>query len=334
VRSPTTTHRSGAGAYISRGAWPLRGRQPEEGLPAAGARPRHWTWARPAPYAYVPPALAIVGTFVVFPIGYSFYLSLLSWDFIRPTPLFVGLDNYRRLLAAPDIHQAMANTFLYTAGTVPLSALLGLGVAVLLNRPMRARGLFRTAFFAPTVTSAVAMSAVWLWIYDPQVGLMNALLHALGLPPLGWLNDPRTALLALVIMSAWNGLGYDMVLFLGGLQGVPPELEDAAAIDGATRAQTFWRVIFPLLAPTTLFVLIITTVSAVQVFTQVSVMTQGGPAGATNVLVFSLYQHAFQTFEMGYASALAWVVFLILLVLTAAEMRFFRDSVRGVEVSR
>ena len=313
---------------------PLRGRRPEEGLPAAVARPRPWKWARPAPYAYVLPALAIVGTFVVFPIGYSFYLSLLSWDFIRPTPLFVGFDNYRRLVAAPDIHQAMINTFAYTAGTVPLSALLGLGVAVLLNRPMRARGLFRTAFFAPTVTSTVAMSAVWLWIYDPQVGLMNALLRALGLPALGWLNDPRTALLALVVMSAWNGLGYDMVLFLGGLQGIPPELEDAAAIDGATRAQTFWRVTFPLLAPTTLFVLIITTVSAIQVFTQVSVMTQGGPAGATNVLVFSLYQHAFQTFEMGYASALAWVVFLILLVLTAAEMRFFRDSVRGVEVSR
>jgi ABC-type sugar transport system permease subunit len=287
-----------------------------------------------APYAYVLPALAIVGTFVVFPIGYSFYLSLQSWDLIRPAPLFVGFDNYRRLLSAPDIHQALINTVLYAAGTVPLSAVLGLAVALLLNRPLRARGLFRTAFFAPTVTSTVAMSAVWLWIYDPQVGLMNAFLRAFGLPALGWLNDPRTALLALVIMSTWNGLGYDMVLFLGGLQGIPPELEDAAAIDGATRAQTFWRVTLPLLAPTTLFVLIITTVSAIQVFTQVSVMTQGGPAGATNVLVFSLYQHAFQTFEMGYASALAWIVFLILLVLTAAQMRFFSSSVRGVEVSR
>jgi ABC-type sugar transport system permease subunit len=290
--------------------------------------------ARLAPYGYLLPALAIVGTFVVFPIVYSFYLSLESWDFIRPTPLFVGLDNYRRLFAAPDIHRAMINTLAYTAGTVPLSALLGLGVAALLNRPMRARGLFRTAFFAPTVTSTVAMSVVWSWIYHPQVGLMNAMLRSVGLPPLGWLTDPRTALLALIVMSAWKGLGFDMVLFLGGLQGVPPELDDAAAIDGATRFQSFWRVTFPLLAPTTLFVLIVSTVDAIQVFTQVSVMTQGGPASATDVLVYSLWRHAFQTFEMGYASALAWVVFLILLVLTAAQMRFFRSAIRGAEVSR
>jgi len=311
-----------------------RGRRPERGVSAVVVPPRPWKWARLAPYAYVLPAAAIVGTFVAFPIAYSFYLSLLSWDFIRPTPVFVGLDNYRRLFAAPDIHRAMINTIVYTAGTVPLSALLGLGVAVLMNRPMRARGLFRTAFFAPTVTSTVAMSVVWAWIYHPQVGLMNTLLRALGLPALGWLTDPRTALLALIVMSAWKGLGYDMVLFLGGLQGTPPEIEDAAAIDGATRTQAFWRVTFPLLAPTTLFVLIVSTVDAIQVFTQVSVMTQGGPAGATDVLVYSLWRHAFQTFEMGYASALAWVVFLILLLLTAAQMRLFRSTVSGVETAR
>jgi len=295
---------------------------------------RSWTWARLAPYAYVLPATAIVVMFVMFPIAYSFYLSLLSWDFIRPVPAYVGLENYRRLLADPDIRRALEHTLAYTAGTVPLSAALGLAVAALLNRPLRTRGLFRTAFFAPTVTSTVAMSVVWAWIYHPQVGLMNTLLRALGLPALGWLSDPRTALLALVVMSAWKGLGYDMVLFLAGLQGIPPELEDAAAIDGATRAQAFWRVMLPLLSPTTLFVLIISTVDAIQVFTQVSLMTDGGPAGATDVLVYSLWRHAFQTFEMGYASALAWVVFLILLVLTAAQMRFFKDAVSGAEAAR
>ena len=333
MRSPTTSYRTEGDAYgRHRDVTAPPGGRPEEGLPAAAARRRKW--ARLAPYAYVLPALAIVGTFVVFPIGFSLYLSLLSWDFIRPTPVFVGLANYARLLAAPDIRRAMIHTVVYTAGTVPLSALLGLGVAALLNRPMRARGLFRTAFFAPTVTSTVAMSVVWTWIYHPQVGLMNTLLRAVGLPPLGWLTDPRTALLALVVMSAWKGLGYDMVLFLGGLQGIPPELDDAAAIDGATRAQAFWRVTVPLLAPTTLFVVIVSTVDAIQVFTQVSVMTQGGPAGATDVMVYSLWRHAFQTFEMGYASALAWVVFLILLVLTAGQMRLFKDAVRGAEVSR
>jgi ABC-type sugar transport system permease subunit len=289
---------------------------------------------RLAPYAYVAPAVAIVGVFVVVPIAYSFYLSLHAWDFIRPAPVFIGFDNYRRLFAAPDIRRALANTLAYTAGTVPLSALLGLTIAVLLNRALPGRAVFRAAFFTPVVTSTVAMSVVWAWIYHPQVGLMNALLRAIGLPALGWLTDPRTAMLALVIMSCWKGLGYDMVLFLAGLQGIPPELDEAAAVDGATRVQAFRWVTLPLLAPATLFVLIVSTIDAVQVFTQVSVMTDGGPAGATDVLVYSLWRHAFQTFEMGYASALAWMVFLVLMVLTAAQMRIFRDAVGGAGGAR
>lgn len=316
----------GTAAKASRASFETRG---GECAPVRLGARRRLRWGHLAPYSYVAPAAVIVGVFVVVPIGYSFYLSLMSWDFIRPGPLFVGFDNYRQLFTAPDIQRALINTLEYTAGTVPLSALVGLAAAVLLNRPLRGRAIFRAAYFAPAVTSTVAMSVVWAWIYHPQVGLMNALLRVFGAPPLGWLSDPRTAMLALVIMSCWKGLGYDMVLFLAGLQSVSPELEEAAMVDGATRAQVFRRVTLPLLAPATLFVLIVSTIDAVQVFTQVSVMTDGGPAGATDVLVYSLWRHAFQTFEMGYASALAWMVFMVLLALTALQMRLFRHAVDG-----
>jgi ABC-type sugar transport system permease subunit len=305
---------------------------PPAAVARAGRRPLRWQHV--APYAYVAPAVAVVAVFVVLPIGYSLYLSLLSWDFIRPAPVFVGLDNYRRLFAASDIHRALINTIAYAAALVPLSAALGLALAVLLNRPLRARGFLRALFFTPTVTSTVALSVVWSWIYHPQVGAMNALLRALGLPPLGWLTDPRTALAALVVMSCWKGLGYNMVLFLAGLQGVPRELEEAAAVDGAAPFQAFRWVVLPLLSPAVLFVLVVSTIDAIQVFTPVSVMTNGGPAGATDVLVYSLWRHAFQTFEMGYASALAWVVFVMLLILTAAQTRLFRDAMGGPEVAR
>lgn len=319
---------------VAAGAPPKAATGAVSGARAVRARSRAARWERMAPYIYVAPAVVVVGVFVVVPIGYSLYLSLLSWDFIRPAPVFVGLDNYRRLWAAADIHRALVNTLAYTAGLVPLSVLVGLGAAVLLNRPLRARGFLRALFFTPTVTSTVALSVVWAWIYHPQVGAMNALLRALGLPPLGWLTDPRTALPALVIMSCWKGLGYNMVLFLAGLQGIPRELEEAAAVDGAAPFQAFRWVVLPLLAPAVLFVLIVSTIDAVQVFTPVSVMTDGGPAGATDVLVYSLWRHAFQTFEMGYASALAWVIFAILLLLTAAQARLFRDAMGGAEAAR
>jgi ABC-type sugar transport system permease subunit len=281
------------------------------------------------------PALAIVATFVLWPILYSLHLSLLSWDFIRPRPTFVGLENYQRLIADPELRRALVTTLLFAAGSVPLSIGLGLGLAFLLHQLPGGGTFYRTALYAPTVASTVAVSLVWSWIYHPQIGVLNGLLGRIGLPPLGWLSDPRTALLSLILMSGWKGLGYNMILFLAGLQAIPREVLDAAETDGAGVWSILRHVTLPLLAPVTLFVLVINTADALQTFTTVHVMTGGGPAGATEVLVFSLWRTAFQFFQMGYASAIAWLVFAMLLVLAAAQFRIFRrltdwtDAVAG-----
>jgi len=270
------------------------------------------------------PSLAVIAVFVVFPIFFSLFLSFHKWAILTPEKPFVGLANFQRMFASPEFWQCLGNTFLYTAGVVPVGAAASLGLAVLLDRAVAGSGFFRTAFFLPTITSIIAIAVVWLWVYDDANGLFNTLLRALRLKPVRWLTSTRTSLLSLVIMTVWKNAGYHMVVFLAGLQAIPPSLAEAATIDGAGPGQRFRYVTWPLLAPTTVFVLVTNTIFTFQVFGPIYVMTGGGPVRSTSVIVYYLYQRAFEFQEMGYASAVAWGIFLILISLTVLQMRLSR----------
>jgi multiple sugar transport system permease protein len=240
---------------------------------------------------------------------------------LRGEPTFIGLANYEFLFTAEDFWQAMWNTLYFSVGSIPTGMAIALFIAILLNRPLRGLAIYRTAFFLPTITSLVAVSVVWLWIYHPDVGLMNYALSLLGLPGARWLNEPRSAMPALIILGIWRGLGYNVIIYLAGLQNIPQHLYEAAKMDGANRWQLFRHVTWPLLTPTTFFILIIAVINSFQSFTQIHVMTQGGPLGTTTVIVYYLYQQAFQQFNMGYGSAIAVVLFAIILVLTLIQVK-------------
>ncbi len=270
---------------------------------------------------FLAPSLFIFCTFIFFPLAYTFWLSFHKWNMIKPARPFIGLTNYQRLFTSPDFWHVLRNTAVYTAGAVSLTMLTGLVLALLLNRPMANRALYRAAIFSPTVTATVAVAMLWLWIFDPQYGLMNELLRAVHLPRLQWLGDPFWALPALIIMGVWKFAGYDMVIFLAGLQNIPQELYEAAKIDGANGIDAFRMITLPLLTPTTFFLLTVSIISSFQVFDQIFVMTQGGPINSTNVFVYYLYQNAFKFFEAGYASSIAVVFFAIIMTLTFVQTR-------------
>lgn len=270
------------------------------------------------------PTMLVTTVFVLIPIGFSLYLSFWEWPLIGPNREFVGLANYGRLLQSPEFWNAIRVSALYSLGVVPLSTVVALALALLVNRPLRGLSFYRTAYFMPVVTSTVAVAIVWKWIYNPQAGLLNWLLGTLQLPALGWLTDPRWALPALIIMAVWKYAGYYMVIFVAGLRSIPREYEEAAEIDGAGRLARFWHVTWPLLRPTTAVVVITSTIFAFQVFGPVYIMTGGGPVRSTSVIVYHLYERAFGFQELGYASAMGWALFLIVFPLTVLQFRTIR----------
>jgi len=272
-------------------------------------------------YAFLAPSFIILAVFIYFPVLYAFVLSFWRWRVLRGEPSFIGLGNYEFLFTSEDFWQAMGNTLYFSLGSIPTGMAIALFIAILLNRPLRGLSLYRTAYFLPTITSLVAVSVVWLWIYHPDVGLMNYALGMFGIAPIRWLNEPRSAMPALIILGIWRGLGYNVIIYLAGLQNIPQHLYEAAKIDGANRWQLFRHVTWPLLTPTSFFILIIAVINSFQSFTQIHVMTQGGPIGSTTVIVYYLYQQAFQQFTMGYGSAIAMVLFAIILVLTLIQMK-------------
>lgn len=273
---------------------------------------------------FVAPNFILLTVFTFWPVAYSLYLSFYRWNMISPTKKFLGLDNYTRMLEDPIFWQALRNTALLAAGTVFIKLGIALFLAVLLNQKLRGRNFYRAIIFSPTFTTSVAIAMVWSWIFDPYYGLLKLPLNWLGLQSPNWLIDPNWALPAVMIVVIWAGIGYDMVIFLAGLQGIPIDLYEAARVDGASRWSLFWRITFPLLSPTTFFLLIISIVSAFKAFDIVAVMTGGGPLNSTNVYVFYLYQNAFRWFKTGYASALAVVLFAIILVITIIQVRLSR----------
>lgn len=257
--------------------------------------------------------------FRVVPMIASAWISLHEWNMIGAMQ-WVGLDNYTSLLSSAETWQILGHTLLYLIGYLPLVFFGGLLIAVALNRKLKARGLLRAAYFVPVVTSWVAVALVWQWLLNPSNGLVNHVLGILHLPQPGWWTDPAWAMPSVILASAWKDLGFVMVILLAGLQAIPQEIEEAAMVDGANAWRRFWSVTFPLLTPSIFFVLIISLINGFQVFDQVNVMTGGGPSGASQVVVGKIYDLSFRYGEAGMASALSWILFAIILGITAVQM--------------
>lgn len=278
-------------------------------------------------YLFILPSALLIAAFLAFPVLYSLWLSLVNWDGMSPRIRFVGLGNYDVLIHSSEFWNSLRVTAYYTFASVPLRMAVALAFAIFLNQKIRGLGVYRTLYFAPVVTSGIAVSIIWVWIYDPTWGIANWVLSLVGIPPLQWLSSPDEAMPALILMSIWKNMGFDLVIYLAGLQGIPETYYEAARVDGAGPWSMFRHITWPLLAPTTFFVLVTGIIGASQVFDQVFVMTNGGPLRSTQVLVFILYQHAFKFFEMGYASAIAWAIFLIVMVFTILQWKFLPQDV-------
>ena len=273
-------------------------------------------------YLFVAPALALIAVFFLVPAAASFFLSLTDFDLYGVADLanvrFIGARNYGALLRDPLFWVALRNTlyFVFVAG--PLSVAASLAAALLItSAAVRLAGLFRTLFFLPVVTSLVAVAVVWRYLYHPRFGLLNYALALIGLGPLDWLGDPRLAMPAIILMSVWKNFGFNMVIFMAGLQSIPERLYEAASIDGATTVQQFFRVTMPMLTPTFVFVGVMTLIGNFQLFAEPYVMTQGGPSHSTLSLVLYMYEEGFRWWSLGYAAALAFVLFAIILSATA-----------------
>jgi multiple sugar transport system permease protein len=279
-----------------------------------------------AGWAFVTPALVLIAVFALIPIGWSLILSLQDNNLLSPAH-YIGLANYRALAKDHQFRSAIGHTVVYTAIFVPVSVIGALALAVALNRRIRGIRLYRLAVFIPLVTSTVATGIVFLWLLDPTFGLVNYILHLLGLPQQQFLQDPNEAIYCIVAMTVWSWLGFDVIIFLAGLQGIPADLLEASEIDGASRWRTFRSVVVPLLGPATLFLVVWSTINALQLFDEIYVTTRGGPLGSTTVIVYYLYQQAFQFFNGGYGAAIAYVLFVGILIVTLVQLAIGRRRV-------
>ncbi|MBN8639107.1 MAG: sugar ABC transporter permease [Anaerolineae bacterium] len=277
------------------------------------------------------PALLVLGIFSIYPILYSGYLSLHDWDGFSPERNFVGLQNYLDLFNSAQFWHSLQITLIYVVSITVLSSVGGLFIALLLNSGIRGVTFYRIIYFIPVVTATVAAATVWRYLLDPGSGLVNTLLRQIGVQGPAWLTDPRFALLAMILVGVWKRVGFNMVIFLAGLQTVPRAYYEAAMVDGANTRAQFRYITLPMLAPTTLLVAIMSLIDAFLVFDTVFVMSNGtgGPVGSTEVLGFILWREAFRYFNLGDASAVGWILFLIVLTVTALQWRVFGTGARS-----
>jgi multiple sugar transport system permease protein len=284
---------------------------------------REWT-----AYLFQAPGLILFAVFVVYAVCAALWLSFEEWDPIRSSGHYVGLANYRGVLHDGAWWAAIGHTIYFTFGSMLPTMAVGLAFAMLLNSKIRAVGLFRTAFYLPAITPLVIASLIWKWVYNADYGLANYYLLKLHLVshPVQWLADANLAMPALIIMQIWIGVGFNMIVYLAGLQAIPAELYEAAEVDGASQWQKLRRITLPLLAPTTLFLVVIQTILGMQIFDQIFIMTNGGPpgpGGATTTANYYIFTYAFRYFRMGYASALAWSLFALLFIVSLAQFRWY-----------
>jgi multiple sugar transport system permease protein len=278
-------------------------------------------WAGIEPYLYLAPVLIGIVLLTGGAILASFGISMTSWDLVG-SPRWIGAQNYLEMWGSSMFRTVVANTFYYVLLAVPLSVAGSLMLALLVHNRIRGITFFRTVYFFPVVTSMVAVAVVWSWLYNPEFGLLNYLLRLLfGIEGPRWLLSSDWAMPAIALMSVWKGLGYNMLIFLAGLQAIPVTLHEAALIDGAGPWRRFFRITFPMLSPTTFFVIVITLIGSFQIFEQTYMLTQGGPANSTLTLSYHVYQNAFQFFRMGYATAMAYLLFAVTFVATLVQFR-------------
>lgn len=269
-------------------------------------------------YLLILPAFLLIAVFNLYPILNGVYLSFTNYDGVSE-PVWAGLQNYATMLQDHSFHTALWNTLIYVLGTVPLIILLSLFFAILLNQPIHGKKVFRSIYFLPAITSGVAIAIVWKWIFNTNSGLLNSWLYALGFTPVEWLTSSRYSMLSVIIMSVWKSLGNNIVIMLAGLQGVPSSLYEAASMDTNSSWKKFRHITIPLVSPTIFLICIMSIISAFQVFEQVMTLTEGGPGDSTLTVVYHIYNQAFENFKMGYASALAYILFLIILVVTIIQ---------------
>jgi multiple sugar transport system permease protein len=281
-------------------------------------------------YLFLLPNLVLFLVFTIYPVIASFFYSLNQWNIHNPMK-FIGLQNYATLFSDATFKKVLGNTFYYTAGIIPFQTALGLLIAIGLNQKIRFTTVYRSMFFVPVVTSSIAVSMVWQWMYQPEWGVFNSLLKQIGIQGPNWLFSTTWAMPSVILLSIWKNVGYSVVLYLAALQGVPESLHESAMIDGANAWQRFWRITLPMISPTTFFIIVLSVIGSFQSFDQIYVLTQGGPARATSVISHYLYQTGFQYFEMGYAAAIAYVLFAMLLVATVIQWYYRRRWVFGEE---
>lgn len=273
-------------------------------------------------YAFMAPSLVILGLFVLWPMISSLRTSFMDYS-VLGGGTWVGVDNYTELASDPAFRNALGKTLYYAGVTTPVSVALALGAALLLNRAIPARGFFRSAIFLPFVVSLSIVGIVWSFLLDPDIGLVTGWLDAIGIDTGNGLRDPSWAMPGVILVGIWKNVGFYMVMFLAGLQQIPREINEAAIVDGAGRFQRFRYVTWPLLANTTMFVFVIAAIFAFQAFDQIYVMTGGGPFFKTETLVMQIYRVGFREFEMGYASAISWVLVLLVLAISLVQIRYF-----------
>lgn len=278
------------------------------------------------------PAVLLFAVFNIYPLLYSGFLSVMEWDGFSPDRTYVGLDNYRAIFASSQFRNALVVTLKYTAGVTVLSVAIGLVIAVLLNADIRGRNIYRLIYFLPVVTSTVAAAVVWRYLMTPGTGYADVFLRSIGLTPPSpaWLRNPDWALRIVILVGLWKRLGFNIVVFLAGLQNIPKDFYEAATVDGAGTVQRFRHITVPLIAPITLLLVIMSIIDAFLIFDVVYVMTDGGPVGTTEVVGLLLYRQAFRYFNLGDASAMGWVIFAIVFTATLIQWKFFGARETGI----
>ena len=280
-------------------------------------------------YLFIAPAALHLLLFAIVPIGYALWLSLYRWNLLKDDRPFVGFKNYTDAFTDQAFWNAMWNSARFALTSVPLGMLVALLVAVLVAQKLKGVAFFRTLYYIPAVSSGVAISMLWIYVYLPKTGLINTASAMFGIPSVDFLNRTEWAMWALVFMSIWTGLGPKMIIYVAGLMGIPPELYEAAEIDGAKGWSRFWKITIPMLSPTTLFVLVTGTIGAFQLFTPIYMMTKGGPKDSTNVIGYHIYQEAWTRFQAGSAAAQSFILLLVVAGVAWVQYRLMRNQLEG-----
>ncbi len=280
-----------------------------------------------AGFLFILPAIIPLMVFWILPVVFSGALSFTDWDMMSEKIRFMGLKNYTSLLRDPNFGRVLKNTLVFAVGSTVPTIFLGMMTALVMNGARKGTGIYRTIIFAPYITPMVAISVVWSWIFEPRVGILNFIMRLAGLPESQWLQSSRSAMVSVLIVTVWKSLGWTMIFYMEAIRKVPQNLLESAAIDGADGFLRFVKITLPMISPTTFFLVIMSTISSLQAYDQIQVLTQGGPAGATRTLLYYYYQEAFQNFNTGKASAVAVILVIITVILSLAETRISKKTV-------